>query len=291
MSSGEAPALRPLAMGEVLDVAVKVVARNFRDLAVIALLVLVPIGLLQIAVFASVADPDALTTTTPSQGTTIDGDELAGFLGAMTVAGIASALGAVIVTLASFRLVAGAYLGEVVGWRASLRYAARRLLSGLWLALLYGVVVTIALVLLILPGIWLGTALSLAFVALCVEDARGTKALRRSFRLVRGRWWATFAVLAVAVILMSLVSGVFAALGAAFGALAPEGSTILELLLQQVVSTIGSLLTYPFMAAVLVVAYLDLRVRKEAFDLRLLAERLEGSRETPEPAAQSAFGG
>ena len=58
---------------------------------------------------------------------------------------------------------------------------------------------------LILPGIWLVMVWSVAVPALMFEHVGGFKALGRSFDLVRGRWWATFAALLVAVIMLFVV--------------------------------------------------------------------------------------
>ena len=48
------------------------------------------------------------------------------------------------------------------------------------------------------PLIWLGVAWSVAFPALLFEKIGPFKALGRSYRLIQGRWWATFALLSSA---------------------------------------------------------------------------------------------
>lgn len=279
------PQLRPLSIGEVLDVAVKLVVRNFGPVAIVTLLVLLPLALLQVIVFSAVIDTEA-----------VDGEvgfvSDSGAIGATVVTVLLSALGNILVTVAVFRLLAGAYLGERVRWQASLAFAGKRLHSAIWLAILYGLLVVIGFILLFLPGIFIAVALSVSFVALCVEDKRGTKALRRSFGLVRGRWWATFAILLLALLIIIVVSIVFGLLSAAVTAVLPTEAVLPLLLVNQLVGLVGSLVTDPLLAAVLVVLYLDLRVRKEGFDLRVLADQLEGRASEPVAPAppSSAFG-
>jgi hypothetical protein len=52
------------------------------------------------------------------------------------------------------------------------------------------------------------------------------------------------------------------------------GDTLAGAILSVVAGTISSMITTPFVAAFVTVLYFDLRVRKEGFDLQLLAERI-----------------
>jgi hypothetical protein len=95
--------------------------------------------------------------------------------------------------------------------------------------------------------------------------------MRRSFRLVRGRWWPTFGALLLAFMFqffLGLVLGI--PLGIVTAGL--DSGSAAALALTTVVSVASSVITTPFMAAVLVLIYFDLRVRKEGFDLELLAQ-------------------
>ena len=133
----------------------------------------------------------------------------------------------------------------------------------------------LALVALIIPGIWLFVSWTVAVPALLTEDVRGLKALRRSFQLVRGMWWRTFAIFLLgyilAGILSSIVSGVV--VGIAFAADSP----VAEFAVTALANILGALVSTPFTAAFVTVLYVDLRVRKEGFDLQLLFERLGGA--------------
>jgi hypothetical protein len=120
---------------------------------------------------------------------------------------------------------------------------------------------------------------------------RGFAALRRSFRLVRGRWWPTFLIVLLGFILAGVVSAIA---GGLVGALAfAADSEVAEFLVNVLAQILGSAISTPFTAAFITVLYVDLRVRKEGFDLQLLAERLGGSPVTttmPLPAPPPAPG-
>lgn len=114
----------------------------------------------------------------------------------------------------------------------------------LWVMLLALGGVLLGLVLLVLPGIWLSIAWALAIPVLALEGLRGREALGRSFRLVRGRWWRTFAILVVGSLLLAVVSSLvqlpFSAGGSGAAAIG---------------SLLGNILTWPFITALLVVLY------------------------------------
>jgi hypothetical protein len=60
----------------------------------------------------------------------------------------------------------------------------------------------------ILPGIWLAISWEFTAQAVVVEGRRGTDALRRSFTLVRGRWWRVFGIIVILSLLAQVASGI-----------------------------------------------------------------------------------
>ena len=120
------------------------------------------------------------------------------------------------------------------------------------------------------PGIWLAVAWSVSFPALLSENLGPVAALGRSFKLVQGRWWPAFGALLVMYLLVMVISGI---LGALFGAtlIAAAGNEGSRGSSSRSSTRSPPLITLPLMAAVLTVVYFDLRVRKEGFDLQLLA--------------------
>jgi hypothetical protein len=173
-----------------------------------------------------------------------------------------------------FKAVADAYLGGTSDWRSSLRYILPRLHSILWITILGGLGILVGFCLCLIPGIWLGASWAIAVPVLLTEGARGSDALRRSFALVKGRWWGTFGALVIAFILVGIVSAAITALLSAVS-LDPTGhGALLDFVLRVVSGTLSSLITTPFTAALTVALYIDLRVRKEGFDVQLLAAQI-----------------
>ena len=102
-----------------------------------------------------------------------------------------------------------------------------------------------------------------------MEDRGAIDSLRRSTELVRGRFWPVVGAILLGSLLASLLQGV---LVAPVLVLQLTGTSFLVTsLLTGVVQLIGVALTTPYVAALTAVVYVDLRVRKEAFDLELLA--------------------
>ena len=121
----------------------------------------------------------------------------------------------------------------------------------------------------LLPGVWLYIAWAFALPALLVEGLRGPAALRRSYTLVRGRWWRTFSVIALgfllAIVISTLARGVFL-----LGLLVADDDALV-LVLSTLAGIVGLAVSAPFQAALLTVLYFDTRVRTEDFDLEQLA--------------------
>jgi len=291
-ASSETPELRPLRIGEILDVGIKIYTRNSKTLFTLVALVVIPVQILGVLIIISTI-PDALATASQNpfeltpQTQPAEVPEVREFLvyvAAVFVVLILIFISTAIATAACFRAVTAAYLGGQPDWRSSFRFARERVGRILWVTFLAGLGTSVGLVFCILPGIWLGVVWSVATPVLLTEERRGTKALARSFELVQTRFWPTLGVLAISYLIETVLNS------------AVGGSLLLltitnigdNLLLSQILSgtgqTIAAILATPFRAAVIAVLYFDLRVRKEGFDLQLLARRIG----TPEPETAHA---
>jgi hypothetical protein len=93
-----------------------------------------------------------------------------------------------------------------IGFRASLRLAKRRSLGFIGMLILQQIAVSIALLALILPGIWLAIRLNMAPLALAREDAGAVDSLKRSFEMTGGRFWAVLGRLLLIGIVGGLIS-------------------------------------------------------------------------------------
>jgi hypothetical protein len=126
-------------------------------------------------------------------------------------------------------------------------------LSLLVAEVLYGLMVAIGLILVIIPGIYLGVRYVCVPVALVVERQGIGAAFSRSGQLVSGNWWRVFGIGVLVVLLLLIAGGV---LGAVLGlALGQRLATF--------VGVIVNLILYPFVYSALVLVYYDLRLRHE----------------------------
>ena len=265
----DAAELRPLAIGEILDVAIRIYRARFASLVKVVAVVVTPAAVLGALVQLSANTATDIVRTPGDTGADIDLDQVWAQFSAFLVVGLISFIASQLATAASLRILSGAYLGEEPGWRESLRFAASKLGSLVWLAVLLGFFLVLGLMACFVPGIYLYVAWAVATPVLLVEDVRGRRALKRSRALVKGRWWPTAAVLLLSVILAGIVQ--LSLSGLLAGVVEAGANDVVDAVAQAVANSAGSVLTTPFTAAVGVTVYFDLRVRKEGFDLELLA--------------------
>jgi hypothetical protein len=255
LSQARTPQLRPLSFGEVVDVAGKLYRSQFGTLVRAVVFVILPTQVVRALIQTELNASPAVS------------------LALVVMSSIAGALA----TAACLRALSVGYLGGRTDWRESLAFAWHRLGPVLWVTILGTVLATLALVLFVVPGVYLFVCWIIAVPVVLLEDQRGRRALKRSRQLVRGRWWPTFGAYALATIIVGIVEAALTAVAA----VAPGGgSGFAAALVDAVSGTIAGSISTPLLAAVSLVIYVDLRVRKEGFDLILLAERI-GQPSTP----------
>ena len=276
--------LRPLGVGEVLDVAIQIYRSRFAVLMKSVSVVLAPVFVLRAMIRLSVpTDDDLVDVAEPGAAPDVDAETFAAFLAGMVLVGIVTFVASQIATGACFKAVSGAYLDEEPDWRASLRFARSRVGSLVWLSILLVALLAPAFLACIVPGVYLWGAWAVATPALLLEDRRAWRALQRSRQLVRGRWWSTVAVLLLVLLLTGIVQAVFVGLLA--GLVSVSDNDAAQAVADALAQTASSALATPLSAAVTTVLYFDLRVRKEGFDVELLARRLGVDPATATPPA------
>ena len=265
--------LRPLGVGEILDVAITIYRRNFRTLLTLVFVVVAPFEILSSLIQASALPDDPFLTETAPGRVELDDDLWIGIAG-FGAAAVLSFIGGLVATGACFKAIADGYLGERSKWRPALGYAARRLHSILWVTLLSTVIALVGFVFLIVPGIYLYVGFAVAVPVLLTEGLKGRKALGRSRRLVKGRWWGTFGVVFLGAILVGIAEGAIVGLPAIATTIDTADPTLGSFLVNTTATVLASVIATPLSAAFVTVLYFDLRVRKEAFDLQLLADQI-----------------
>jgi hypothetical protein len=129
-------------------------------------------------------------------------------------------------------------------FEAAAPYVTTLILNGI----LYGLAVFLGFLALIVPGLILITIWAVVAPSIVVENQGVFDAFGRSRELVRGNGWSVFGVILVAFLIVLVVGGVFAVIGASIGA---AGRVVL--------GTIGSVLVVPVQALVASILFFDLR--------------------------------
>lgn len=141
---------------------------------------------------------------------------------------------------------------------------------------LLAVVIVIAM---LVAMAWLFVKFSLAFAVVVVERTGPLKALGRSWDLVRERFWKVFGTLLLAGIIVGVISMlivfVFGLPGLALGQTA-------SVVLGVIAGVVASLVTTPLVANAATLLYYDGRIRREGYDLDVMAQQVEGGAVPPE---------
>ncbi|WP_162149100.1 glycerophosphoryl diester phosphodiesterase membrane domain-containing protein [Arthrobacter sp. H41] len=301
--------LRPLGLGEMLDGAFQACRRNplatFGSAILFQAVVTVVTVLMTSGLFAALDQLDPETASTEDLGGFFA--TLASFTSVITVM---SAAGLLILQGVLVIPVARAVLNQRTGFSLMWKLAGRRILPLVLLGLLLavgtavvlGVFVLISVGLavaleaaslwIILPlflgvvalGIWLGIKLVVAPAALMLEGTGPFASLRRSWVLTRRNWWRTFGIVVLTSIIVTIIASVISAplafllpLFFSFSdsplAMGADFSSSLPLLLvTQGITAFFTAIGYAFQAGVTALLYIDLRIRREGFDVVLMKE-------------------
>jgi hypothetical protein len=254
--------LRPLSIGEVLDTSAGLYRRKFAQLMTVALITQA-IPLLW-----------SIYYTIRIQSGTVFG--LSSFPLFIISALLSIALGSLGTATSTF-IVAESYLGREISTGEAFSRALPFLGKIVSLAMLTSLLAALGSLLLLVPGIIIFCGLLVATPALVLESPQGgaTAAMGRSWSLTKGFRWRIFVVLLVGILLIMIPS---IALAALLGQ--PVGTDVAEVLmsprylLQLVLQSLLQLMVYPLLYIATTVLYYDLRVRKEAFDLEMLASAM-----------------
>jgi hypothetical protein len=134
------------------------------------------------------------------------------------------------------------------------------------------------------------TMLCFAPVLIVLERLPIIDAITRSFTLVRNSFWRVFGIRLLTWLVVVLIAGAVSAPFDFVGQLliGPSGSALTGATVGAVGAAIGRIITAPFSAGVVVLLYVDRRIRAEAFDLVLRTGTAGGPVYT-QPAAATDY--
>lgn len=183
----------------------------------------------------------------------------------LLVALLALALGSLVGLGAIVKIISDGYLGREPAWDTAIRFALRKVWPLMVAGFASGLLTTLALLALIVPGIIVACGYSVVRQVVVLEDLpSATDALGRSWALTKDHRMTAFLIAFV----LSLVASVPGGIAGAISVFTPF--TVVG----QVLASLGAVLLSPLVPCGMTLYYYDLRVRKEAFDLQVLGQML-----------------
>ena len=126
--------------------------------------------------------------------------------------------------------------------------------------------------------IWIAVGWVAVLPVMFVENVGLGAAMGRSWRLVEGRWWRTFLILFLVLLLWYFARGALEAFVSLANLLVGVVvSSYVTLAITEAAAIVISALVTPIVQIAIVLVYFDLRVRREALDLFQLAQNISAS--------------
>lgn len=285
--------LRPMEFGEILDGALQLFRRHF------GLFLKLSLAVMWLPLAFSIywrARFFGLATATPEQTAAVMQSQIVPFMLWGLVWGVLYGAGMLLLTAGSIRVISDSYLGREPQFGDSLQFGVGKIvplfLVGLGKTLLLFLLLILSGVVVGLTGAAGGLAVLLVFIEviaavwLFIYVACGYMvttpvvvletlssnfdAFGRSWELTKGARGRVFGLVFVAGLISSVLPAVvLSALGALIAQLVPAAT-----IAWTVIAAVLPVVLTPIVPCVLTLAYYDLRVRHEGFDLQLLSEQL-----------------
>jgi len=240
--------LQAMSVGGILDRALRLYIRNFGILLAISLAFLVPVAVLYLFLSHQVGGSDMEQTL------------LSSLVGLTVNVGVQALLAGALV-----QAVSDIYLGLPVSMGRCFRSVGSRFLPLVLATICYSAIVGAATMACILPGLYFMGALFATIPAVVLERKGAFEAIGRSWTLSwsmrRRAFGATF-----------FSNSIGAMVGAPVGFVA--GILELRPMETQAITQVVTALVIPYASIVLILLYYDFRIRREAFDLQVLAAEL-----------------
>jgi hypothetical protein len=235
-----ATALRPRSATEIIDASFQLLRRHYTQLVAVAVVALLPyIVLVAVTGGTGSASPSAFLV----------------FLAQWLCAALAEA--AVIVG------VSDAYLDGNVDIQHSLASTAGRLPTIILAGILRALAILAGVIALIVPGIYVMLRTFAIIPVVVLEEKSAGESFRRSWDLAKGEVWKVFVTLLLAWLIFLVL---YVLLIMIAGMLASSNERASSLVVAMLLA-----LVYPITGVVTTLLYYDIRVRREGFDLELLA--------------------
>jgi hypothetical protein len=249
----QAPMLRPLNVGEILDRSFSLYRSQFGPMLGTALTLYLPLAVLWVIL--------GVAGASGSDAALAGGGMLALLIGPMMLVGFVLALAAL--TYQASR----AYMGHPATVGEAMRHGFARFFPLALAMILTGLAIMLGLFGLLIGALIVYVLLFAVVPAVVIERRGPLSALQRSAELAEGDWWRICAVVVVAALIATLPSTALEFVMASTG----NARDPLFTGLVGALSALVNALTYPFSVAATVILYYDRRVRAEGLDVELMA--------------------
>lgn len=264
--------LRPLDYAGILDRTLELYRNNFVLLISIAAVLYVPFGIFRLLLAGRL--PAASMTPENMMGLAAGGFFVA--IGSWIITSLVH--GAMIVAVSK------RYLGLKTDMADSYREVMPVLVPLMLTSVIVGLLLIVGMFLLVIPFFIFLFWTAFYYEAVVLERKFYGAAIERSKYLIGDGQWVRVLVLGVLMFILVIVANKI--LGTVLSFL-PGGSLHLTVLAESVMQTF----IFPLQIVATIVLYYDIRVRKEAFDLQMLAAQLGGTVPATAPLNEPAWGG
>jgi hypothetical protein len=246
--------LRARSATELVDAAVQLFRHNFKAILTVSAIGMAPYIVLR-PLLANFTGPDAEMMGSAATLPTL----IASFVAILWY----SLAGAAIIAAA-----AQAYRGETVDVGAAFSEVFARPGAILYGAILKGLAIFLGALLFLVGAAYFYATYFAVPTTIVVEKLSGQKGVDRSRELASGfRWHALkpLALMGILYIIVSLAAGLIGAM--LFGVDNP--------VMMDIFSTVISIFTYPIISITEMLVYFDIRIRKEGYDVEMMAAKLD----------------
>ncbi|HUF30626.1 MAG TPA: hypothetical protein VMM77_08150 [Gemmatimonadaceae bacterium] len=247
--------LRPRSATEIIDAAFQILKNQYGTFVVLAALAYLPYIIIMLVIGASTSgvSADAANEAAISAG-----------LLALPVALIWFPIAETAVLVGA----SDALLGKEVDAGAALKVVLSRFGSVLGAAILKGLLVIFAMMFIIVPGViaWLGLFATPAVVVF--ERLGATESIGRSWNLAKGMKGKVLGVMFLVYLMVLAVQLAVTIIAAAVG---------MNEITANIAASVLVIFIYPLIGIATALLYYDARIRKEGFDVQVLAGELQGA--------------
>jgi hypothetical protein len=256
-------ALRPRSTTELIDAAVQLLRQHYMEIVTASAIFLIPAFILRLFM------PDVRAGQLPV------GQQLS----TVALGAAITVIFSVVSTAAVVVVISDSYLGREVSIVSAVQRVIDRFWSVLGAALLQTILTGIGFLFFVIPGVLCVAWFFAGTAVVVIEGKTATAALGRSRQLAAGSVGRILGVLLLTVLIVATIEIIALFLVGIAGVFIHAGTALTVL-----GGNLASLLIYPFFTVVITLLYYDLRIRKEGFDLEVMATELAQSGQPTSPS-------